>query len=140
MNKFAGLLERGVVAVLMVLLMVTIACDTALVAWSLINDLRSIRELAAEPKALFDVFGLFVAVLVGVELLKILRHLLLSHEVNTALVVQTALMALCNKVITLNLPDVSWTTLVGVASLILALAAAMAAVRRLPLESGDFSQ
>jgi uncharacterized membrane protein (DUF373 family) len=140
MNKFAGLLERGVVAVLMVLLMVTIACGTALVAWSLINDLRSIRELAAEPKALFDVFGLFVAVLVGVELLKILRHLLLSHEVNTALVVQTALMALCNKVITLNLPDVSWTTLVGVASLILALAAAMAAVRRLPLESGDFSQ
>jgi hypothetical protein len=40
-------------------------------------------------------------------------------------------MALCNKVITLNLYETSWTTLVGVASLILALAAAMAAVGRM---------
>jgi uncharacterized membrane protein (DUF373 family) len=131
MDKLAGLFERGVVGVLMVLLMATIAFGTALVAWSLVDDLRSVREFAAEPKALFDVFGLFVAVLVGVELLKILRHLLASHEVNTALIVQTALMALCNKVITLNLYETSWTTLVGVASLILALAAAMAAVGRM---------
>jgi uncharacterized membrane protein (DUF373 family) len=131
MDKLAGLFERGVVGLLMVLLMVTIAFGTALVAWSLVDDLRSVREFAAEPKALFDVFGLFVAVLVGVELLKILRHLLASHEVNTALIVQTALMALCNKVITLNLYETSWTTLVGVASLILALAAAMAAVGRM---------
>ena len=131
MDRFAGLVERGAVGVLMVLLMATIAFGVALVAWSLIDDLRSIQELAAEPKALFDIFGLFVAVLVGVELLKILRHLLVSHEVNTALVVQTALIALCNKVITLNLSSVSWTTLLGVASLILALAAAMVAVSRL---------
>ncbi|MGA9025949.1 MAG: phosphate-starvation-inducible PsiE family protein [Steroidobacteraceae bacterium] len=131
MDKLAGLFERGVVGLLMVLLMATIAFGTALVAWSLVDDLRSVREFAAEPKALFDVFGLFVAVLVGVELLKILRHLLASHEVNTALIVQTALMALCNKVITLNLYETSWTTLVGVASLILALAAAMAAVGRM---------
>jgi uncharacterized membrane protein (DUF373 family) len=131
MDKLAGLFERGVVGLLMVLLMATIAFGTALVAWSLVDDLRSVREFAAEPKALFDVYGLFVAVLVGVELLKILRHLLASHEVNTALIVQTALMALCNKVITLNLYETSWTTLVGVASLILALAAAMAAVGRM---------
>jgi len=140
MNKLTGLMEQWVVAVLIVLLIVTILCGTALVAWSLIDDLRRIRELAAEPKALFDVFGLFVAVLVGLELLKILRHLLVSHQVNTALVVQTALMALCNKVITVNLSDVSWTTLIGVASLILALAAAMAAVGRPPLESVDSNQ
>ncbi len=140
MDKFAGVFERGVVGVLMILLMATLALGAALVAWSLIDDLRSIRELAAEPKALFDVFGLFVAVLVGVELLKILRHLLVSHEVNTALVVQTALMALCNKVITLNFSDVSWTKLVGVASLILALAAAMAAVGRLTPHSEHSSK
>lgn len=139
MNNFAELLERWVVSVLMILLMVTIACGTALVAWSIIDDLRGIRELAAEPKALFDVFGLFVAVLVGVELLKILRHLLVSHEVNTSLVVQTALMALCNKVITLNFSEVPWTTLIGVASLILALAAALVPVKRLLAHSDESS-
>jgi uncharacterized membrane protein (DUF373 family) len=83
----------------------------------------------ANPKALFDVFGLFVAVLVGVELLRILRHLVQSHEVDTVLVVETALIALCNKVITLNLSAVSWTTLLAIAALVLAVAAAIYALR-----------
>jgi uncharacterized membrane protein (DUF373 family) len=94
------------------------------------DDLAHVDSLVAEPKALFDVFGLFVAVLVGVELLKILRHLLVAHEVDTALVVQTALMALCNKVITSNLSTLPWTTLCAVAGLILALSAALFALSR----------
>ena len=71
-----------------------------------------------------------MAVLVGVELLKILRHLLAAHEVSTSLVAQTALIALCNKVITVNLSEASWTTLVAVAALILSLTAAIYALRQ----------
>jgi len=93
-----------------------------------VEDLRGIHELVAEPKALFDVFGLFVAVLVGVELLKILRHLLVSHEVDTTLVVQTALIALCNKVITMNVGATPWEVLLGIAALVLALAGAIYAL------------
>ena len=78
--------------------MATILFGTVIVAWSLIQDLLQTRELVAEPRVLFDIFGLFVAVLVGIELLRILRHLMLSHEVDTVLVVETALIALCNKV------------------------------------------
>ena len=129
MEKIAAVFERVAVSALIVLLMATILFGTVVVAWSLIEDLIRTRELVAEPRVLFDIFGLFVAVLVGVELLKILRHLMLAHEVNTVLVVQTALIALCNKVITLNLSAASWTTLVAVAGLILALAAAIYALR-----------
>jgi len=127
-ERFAAAFERLAVGALLLLLMATILFGTVIVGWSLIDDLLHTRELVAEPKVLFDVFGLFVAVLVGVELLKILRHLMVSHEVNTALVVQTALIALCNKVITLNLSEASWTTLVAIATLILALAAAIHAL------------
>ncbi len=130
MEKLAGQFERLAVSALMVLLMATILFGTAITAWSLAQDLISVHDLVAEPKALFDVFGLFVAVLVGVELLKILRHLRLAHEVDTTLVVQTALIALCNKVITMDLADKPWTILVGIAALILALAAAIFALRR----------
>jgi uncharacterized membrane protein (DUF373 family) len=129
MEKIAGTVERIVVGALIALVMATILFGTVVVAWSLVQDVLQTRELVAEPRVLFDVFGLIVAVLVGVELLKILRHLLLSHEVNTVLVVQTALIALCNKVITLNLSEASWTTLLGVAGLILALSAALYAQR-----------
>jgi uncharacterized membrane protein (DUF373 family) len=129
MEKIAGTVERIVVGALIALVMTTILFGTVVVAWSLVEDVLQTRELVAEPRVLFDVFGLIVAVLVGVELLKILRHLLLSHEVNTLLVVQTALIALCNKVITLNLSEASWSTLLGVAGLILALAAAVYALR-----------
>jgi uncharacterized membrane protein (DUF373 family) len=129
MDKVAGLFERLAVGALMALLMATILFGTVVVAWSLIEDLVRTHDLVAEPKVLFDIFGLFVAVLVGVELLKILRHLLLAHEVNTALVVQTTLIALCNKIITVNLSEASWTMLVAVAALILSLTAAIYALR-----------
>jgi uncharacterized membrane protein (DUF373 family) len=129
MDKVAGLFERLAVSALMALLMATILFGTVVVAWSLIEDLVRTHDLVAEPKVLFDIFGLFVAVLVGVELLKILRHLLLAHEVNTALVVQTTLIALCNKIITVNLSEASWTMLVAVAALILSLTAAIYALR-----------
>lgn len=129
MERITAVVERLVVGALLILLMVTILVGTAIVGWSLLQDLLSFGDLAADPKALFDVFGLFVAVLVGVELLRILRHLVQSHEVDTSLVVETALIALCNKVITLNLSAVSWTTLCAIAALILAVAAAIYALR-----------
>jgi uncharacterized membrane protein (DUF373 family) len=129
MERITAAVERLVVGALLILLMVTILVGTVIVGWSLIQDLLGFRALVADPKALFDVFGLFVAVLVGVELLRILRHLVQSHEVDTVLVVETALIALCNKVITLNLSAVSWTTLLAIAALILAVAAAIYALR-----------
>jgi len=130
-ERFAAAFERFTVGALVLLLMATILFGTAIVGWSLLQDLLHTRELVAEPKALFEVFGLFVAVLVGVELLKILRHVMISHEVDTALVVETALIALCNKVITLNLASASWTTLLAIAALIVGLAAAILALGRL---------
>jgi uncharacterized membrane protein (DUF373 family) len=130
MDRITAQFERLAVAALLLMLMATIFFGTVIVAWSLISDLTGIHELAAEPKALFDVFGLFVALLVGIELLKILRHFLAAHDVDTALVVQTALIALCNKIITMNLSGTSWTTLVALAALTAALAAAILALRR----------
>ena len=130
MDTITAHFERLAVAALMLILMATILFGTVVVAWSLLSDLGQIRDLVAEPKALFDVFGLFVAVLVGIELLKILRHFLVSHAVDTALVVQTALIALCNKIITMNLAEAPWTTLVALAALTLALSAAVFALNR----------
>ena len=130
MDTITAHFERLAVAALLLILMATILFGTVVVAWSLLADLRGIRDLVAEPKALFDVFGLFVAVLVGIELLKILRHFLVSHNVDTALVVQTALIALCNKIITMNLAEAPWTTLLALAALTLALSAAVLALNR----------
>ena len=130
MDTITAHFERLAVAALLLILMAAILFGTVVVAWSLLADLRGIRDLVAEPKALFDVFGLFVAVLVGIELLKILRHFLASHNVDTALVVQTALIALCNKIITMNLAEAPWTTLLALAALTLALSAAVFALSR----------
>ncbi len=128
MVRWASLFEKLIVNALMILLMVATLVGTAMLVWSIGLDLMHVRELDADPRFLFDLLGMFVSILVAVELLKVLRHLASAHEVNTALVVQTALIALCNKVITLHLASISWTTVVSVASLILALSAAMFAL------------
>jgi hypothetical protein len=54
-----------------------------------------------------------------------------------SLVVQTALIALCNRAITLNLTETKWTTIVSVTGLILALTAASYVLERGRLLAGS---
>lgn len=115
---------------LMPLVRATIFFGTLLTAWSLGNDLWHMAKLTEDPKALFEALGLFVAAPLGVELRKILRHLLKAHKVDTMLVAETAVLALCKKAITRGLGHADCTALIGTAALILALSAAIAARRR----------
>jgi hypothetical protein len=52
MEKLAGAVERIAVSALIALLMVTILFGTAVVAWSLVEDVLHTRELVAEPRVL----------------------------------------------------------------------------------------
>ena len=125
MDKLVSWFESFAIAVLMILVMVTVVFAGVIITGAVYHDIISAREFSSDPKALLDTFGLFVVVLVGIELLKILKHLWESHQVDTALIAETALIALCNKIVTMNFVDVNWTTLLAVAVLIVSLVAAI---------------
>src|SRR5215468_7494240 len=65
--------ERVIVVFLMVLLMIVTTLAAAELGWLLLRDLSSTRELLLDREELLQLFGFFLLVLVGVELLTALK-------------------------------------------------------------------
>jgi uncharacterized membrane protein (DUF373 family) len=76
-----------------------------------------------------DLFGLFLGVLIALEILENITAYIKTHVVEVELVIATALTAVGRKFIILDLTKVSGLTLIGLAIAILALALAYGIIR-----------
>jgi len=72
-------------------------------------------------KEILDLFGIFLLVLIGIELFETLEIYIKENVVHIEVVLTVALIALARKVIILDVNKLSSTTVLGIASLILAL-------------------
>ncbi len=72
-------------------------------------------------RTLLDIFGLFLSVLIALEILENITAYLKKHVVQVELVIVTSLTAVARKIIILNLKEVSGVSLIGLAIAILAL-------------------
>jgi uncharacterized membrane protein (DUF373 family) len=127
------LLERfvtGVVLVLIVLMMGVIALATLDLAWRLVEDVLTPPVLRLEVQELLDLFGLFLLILIGLELLETTRVYLRSQVMHLEVVIEVALIALARKVIVLDTAKEGSITVLGLAALTLALAVAFYLHRR----------
>lgn len=90
--------------------------------------------LSASPKGLFagtltEIFGLFLSVLIALEILENITAYLQKHVIQVELVIVTSLIAVARKIIILDLSKVSGVSLIGLAIAILALSISYGIVR-----------
>ncbi|HCT71914.1 MAG TPA: hypothetical protein DF409_13985 [Bacteroidales bacterium] len=71
--------------------------------------------------ALMDLFGLFLLVLIGIELLDTIKIYLRDNVVHVEVVVLVAIIALARKVVVLKVEELSGDLILGIAGLIVAL-------------------
>lgn len=121
--------EHGVVFTLMGLLVVVITVTTLELVWLLFKDITTGTGLLLEAEEMFELFGFFLLVLIGMELLSTLRSYIYERVVHVEVVLEVALIAIAQKVIIINTTRASAPMLFGLAGLLLALAAAIWAVR-----------
>ena len=86
-------------------------------------------------QGLLEIFGYFLLVLIGVELLETLKAYIRKDVIHVRVVLEVALIAMARKVIIEEPNTVSSLTLLGIASLILALAIAFYFERQAKRES-----
>jgi uncharacterized membrane protein (DUF373 family) len=122
--------ETGIVLVLILLMMGVIALATLDLAWRLVTDVLTPPVLRLEVQDLLELFGLFLLILIGLELLETTRAYLRSHVVHLEVVLEVALIALARKVIVLDTAKEGGVTVLGLAALALALAVAFYLQRR----------
>lgn len=72
-------------------------------------------------RTLLDIFGLFLSVLIALEILENITAYLKKHVVQVELVIVTSLTAVARKIIILDLKEVSGVSLIGLAIAILSL-------------------
>lgn len=128
--------EEVVVVILAWLLAATIAFSVLELAVVLFKDLISPPVLMLEMHELLDIFGLFLLVLLGLELLETMKAYLRENVVHVEVVMIVAIIAIARKVIILDLKVLSGTMLIGLASLLAALAFGYVYIKRTHLGCG----
>jgi uncharacterized membrane protein (DUF373 family) len=122
--------ERIIVTALIVMMGLTILLATIELAWLIIKDIISPPVILLEINELLDIFGLFLLVLLGIELVSTLKTYLTENEIHVEVVFAVALIAIGRKVIILDVKEISSLSLLGIAAIIISLSVGYFLVKR----------
>jgi len=122
MLPFIKKFEKFIIRVLVVLMTFVLLLSTVELAWIIIKDVITPPVFLLEIDELLEIFGLFMLVLIGIELLETIAKTYMAESVDHAQIVMAiAIIAIARKVIILDVKDLSGLALVGIAAIILAL-------------------
>src|SRR5271166_5766132 len=106
---------------LAVMLMVVMLLSTAHLGVLIWQEILKPPRWLIAVQGLLEIFGYFLLVLIGVELLETLRAYMKKDVIHVRVVLEVALIAMARKTILLEPHDTPGLTLFGLAALILAL-------------------
>jgi uncharacterized membrane protein (DUF373 family) len=114
-------IERVIVSALLVMMIITVILATIEVGWILVKDVITEPMFLLEVEELLDIFGLFLLVLIGIELMETLKVYLTERAIHVEVVFTVALIAVGRKVIILDVKELPGVTLLAIAAIIVAL-------------------
>lgn len=120
--------EHTIVVMLMAMLVIVVALSTVELGWILYKDLASAPVLMLEIGELLEIFGFFLLVLIGIELLETIKKYIEHGYLDLKVIFEVALIALGRKISTFDATDYDGIELIGLAAIILALVVGYALV------------
>jgi uncharacterized membrane protein (DUF373 family) len=121
LKKYA---EKPIAISLAAMMALVVVLATLELGWIILKDIITPPVFILEIEELLDIFGLFLLVLIGVELLETIKAYIKDNVVHYEVVMTVAMIAIARKVIILDVKELQGLTLVGIAAIIVALAAA----------------
>lgn len=124
MAEILSRFQRTVAAVLSATMALVLVLAFIDLAWTIAIDIITPPFMLLDINELLDIFGLFLLVLIGIELLEtVSRTYLTKDAIQVETVLLVAIIAVSRKVIIMDLTTYPPLTLVGIAAIILALSA-----------------
>lgn len=113
--------EKLMIQLLMVMMSVVLALTTLDLGWVIVKDLIE-HGLLLSVDQLLEIFGMFMLVLIGIELLETIMKTYLTEDVpHYEVVLSVAIIAIARKVIILDTKETDGFALLGIAGIIIAL-------------------
>ena len=122
--------QKAILTVLMALMSLVVLLATLELIYILAIDILSPPILLLEINELLSIFGYFLLILIGVELLETFRIYLQEHAINVQVVFLVAIIAVARKVIILEFDKTQDLTLIGMGFIIISLASAYYLVKK----------
>jgi uncharacterized membrane protein (DUF373 family) len=130
MSRLLKIFEKVVVLLLLGLMMVAILVSAVELAVILVQELQKPPVFLLNIEEMLEVFGFFLMVLIGLELLQTMKSYLEEDKVHAEVVILVALVAVSRKIIILNYEEITPLMLLGMSGIIVALGGGYYLVRR----------
>ncbi len=114
-------IEKLIVRALVILLLLAMVLGTVELGRITILEVFAPPFLLLDISKIFEGFGLALVILIGLELLKVLKLFLVEDKIKPEIIVEIAVIALCNKIITLDTKYTSGDVLLGIAAILVGL-------------------
>jgi uncharacterized membrane protein (DUF373 family) len=121
MENLLTKVQHLVVTLLALMLIVVVLLSTAHLGYLIGQEIWKPPRFLIEVQGLLQIFGYFLLVLIGVELLETLKGYFKKDSNHVRVVLEVALIAIARKVVTEEPNTVSSLTLFAIAAIILAL-------------------
>jgi uncharacterized membrane protein (DUF373 family) len=121
MLKIIERIEQCVVYTLVFLLLISVVLGTIELGRVILYEIVTAPRFLVEVNKLFESFALFLVIVVGLELLKSIKSYLVRGSINPAFVIEVAIIALGNKLITLDLKHTDYKLLIGMSAILFGL-------------------
>ena len=132
--------ERVIILVITCTMALVLMLVTLDLIWLIVQDIRD-SGLLLQIDQLLDIFGLFMLVLIGVELFESVfkSYLQREHTLRVELVIAVAIIAVSRKIIILDWKEYDSGTLFAAAALVISLCAGffLLRARQLPKENNE---
>ena len=129
--------ERVIINTLLILMAGVVVLCTIELAWILVMDVLTPPVFLLEIREMLEIFGLFLLVLIGIELLHSIKIYIVHREFHLETVLTVAMIAVARKIIVLEPKELPEGAILGIATLVLALALGYYVMRRSRKEIGD---
>jgi uncharacterized membrane protein (DUF373 family) len=123
--------EKMVILSLVVMMAIVLLLATIELGWIIVKDIVTPPLFLLEIDELIEIFGLFMLVLIGIELLEtIIKTYVDRSTEHVTIVLAVALIAIARKVIVLDVQEFTGDILLGVAAVVIALAGGYYLIKR----------
>lgn len=130
MKKAGKIIQTGIIYTLIVLMSGVLILSTIELGYYLIKSVIESKFALIDLDQLMDLFGVFMLVLIGIELLDTIKVYLKENVVHVEVVVLVAIIAVARKVVVLKIEAIEGTTVIGIAFIIVALAVAYYLIKK----------
>ncbi len=121
MIKIARKTEKIIIYSLIIMMGAVLVLATIELGYYLVRSILTSDYLLLDLDSLMDLFGVFLLVLIGIELLDTIKIYLKENVVHVEVVVLVAIIALARKVVVLKLEEWDGAMIAGLGGIILAL-------------------